>query len=379
MRSRKLTMVVLMMFGVAFGGVAKSVTAEEKMSPNSGMKTPEVWMAILPADVMVEPGAQWDFVKKHVDGMKFWTQQIDLEARQWPFQGKVDAPGALKKLIDVLNENKIDIIIEKGAWPPVTGAGRGGSTGMGGAAGPFDETYSQRAADNEIARLKKMEGLGGKVRYLDVDGPIRHMLHNAKLPPTAENIDRCAAQFTDYMMRIHKVFPEVEFFALTNFPNWGYKGDVAYWGNEGWGDYRLALEAIVRHAKAAGAPLAGFTIDNPYDYAIGEVPSPGLKDPTKIDWIARILDMEKYVHEHGLKYNVIFNCQRGGAKSAELFRKESLAFIDLYHKRGGRPDIYIMQSWYTHPDRTEIVPESDPNSFTGLIKDAIIKVKGIKE
>ncbi len=47
-------------------------------------KTAEVWMAVLPADVLVPDGAQGDFVKKHVDGIKFWTQQADSVALPRP-------------------------------------------------------------------------------------------------------------------------------------------------------------------------------------------------------------------------------------------------------------------------------------------------------
>lgn len=345
-------------------------------------KFPEVWMAILPADVLVEEGADWEFVKKHVDGCKFWTQQIDFPAQHWPFQGKVKAPGALEKLVDVLNANNIDIIIEKGAWPLLPKHASPVAEMMGGKAGPMDMSVAERAADNEINRLTRMRMMGAEVRFLDVDGPVRHLLYVAHPDESARgitNIEAAVDVFIEYMARIQKHFPNVEFFALTNFPNFGYKGEVAYWGTDGWCDYFDALEAIVRKCKAAGSPLRGITVDNPYDYALGEAPTPWSEDPKKIDWTARILDMEKYVREHGLEYNFIFNSQRGGGESAERFCKESLEFIEYYHAKGGRADRYIMQSWYTHPDRTMIVPEDKPYTFTWLVKETIKRVKGVEE
>jgi len=338
--------------------------------------TPEVWMAVLPADVLTSKDAEWDFVKKHLDGVKFWTQQIDYEAKDWPFQGGVEAPGAMKKLVKILNEHDIDIIIEKAVFPQLEGP-----SGMGGESGPYDSTYARRAADGEIARLKKYEKIGGKVRFFDVDGPIRHLLHPIRKKGGFKTIEQCAEKFVEYMLLVQKEYPDIEFFALTNFPNWGYRGDIAYWGDgQFWGDYYVALEAITRIAKKNNAPLRGFTIDNPYDYAIGEVLTPAMKyDPKTIDWVERVLDVEKHCRKNNLEFNLIFNSQRGGGESAELFCKESLIFIDLYHARGGKPDRYIVQSWYTHPDRNEIVPESNPNTFTGLVKSVIKKVKNIKE
>jgi len=375
--------IFLIIIAVLLGCHSVAGEAEVKQKPmmkskaNSD-KMPEVWMAILPADVLTHPDAEWDFVKKHIDGVKFWTQQIDDEAKTWPFQGGVDAPGAMEKLVKILNKHNIDIIIEKGCFPQPEGQG---GDRMCGQSGAFDDTYARRAADAEIARLKRYEAIGGNVRFFDVDGPIRHMLHPYSGGKGFETIEQCAEAFVEYMLLVQKEYPDIEFFALSNFPNWGYRGNIAYWGEgQNWGDYYTALEAITRIASEKKAPLCGFTIDNPYDYAIGQMRPPHLKyDPKTVDWIARILDVEKYCREHGLEFNLIFNSDRGGGTSAELFCKESLAFIDLYHQRGGRPDRYILQSWYTHPTRDEIVPESSPNTFTNLIKTVIKKVKNIKE
>jgi hypothetical protein len=356
----------------------QATAATSGASDKGEQKKPEVWMAVLPADTLYATGAQWDFVKKHVDGIKFWTIQTDAEAKDWPFQGGIDAPDALKKLIAVLNENRIPLIIEKSAWPQSVFSA--GFERWGGKTGPYDDTFAQRAADNEIERIRRVEKLGGTVRYLDVDGPIRHMLYPDLGGPGFLTIERCAQEFTRYMLDIHRVYPKIEFFALTNFPNWGYKKEVAYtMPGMGWGDYFTALEAIIRNAKLAGAPLRGITVDNPYDYAIGRIKIPNVpQDVTKIDWVARILDMEKYVHAHGLEFNLIINSQTPGDISSQLYNKETLEYLELYRQRGGRPDRYIVESWYTHPKHSEVLPESSPDTFTGLVKEVIKRVKGVK-
>jgi hypothetical protein len=58
--------------------------------------------------------------------------------------------------------------------------------------------------------------------------------------------------------------------------------------------------------------------------------------------------------------------------SNELYEKESLEFLDLYYKSGGRPDNVIVQSWYHYP--LGVVPESTPGSMTHLTGQVIERV-----
>jgi hypothetical protein len=334
-------------------------------------------MAVLSADVLIDAMTDWEFVRKHVDGIKFWTQQVDYESEEWPFQGGVHVPNAFARLVAILTKANIPLVVEKGCFPQRNGDPR--TEGMCGKSGPFDDTLPLRAAGNEIERMKRIEALGGKVRFFDVDGPIRHLYHPFQGGAGYATIDECAKAFCQYTLEIAKYDPKIEFFALTNFPNWGYRGDIAYWGNEGWGDYFVAVEAIIRHAKEMKAPVRGVTVDNPYDYAIGRIKNPDFKyDPKSINWLARILDLEKYVEEHGLEFNLIINSQGPGETSAEAFAKETLAFLELYQQSGGSPKRYIVQSWYTHPLRTEVIPETQPYTFTWLTREVIQRVKGIK-
>ena len=40
--------------------------------------------------------------------------------------------------------------------------------------------------------------------------------------------------------------------------------------------------------------------------------------------------------------------------------RASLALLDLYQQRGGRPNRYIVQSWYAHPPLTKCYPKPIP-------------------
>ena len=74
--------------------------------------------------------------------------------------------------------------------------------------------------------------------------------------------------------------------------------------------------------------------------------------------------------------NLIINSERGGQQSDALCADETLKMADTYLKAGGRPDRWIVQSWHPHPER--IVPETDPNTLTGLVKRVIERVRATR-
>ena len=109
--------------------------------------------------------------------------------------------------------------------------------------------------------------------------------------------------------------------------------------------HRLAFEKL----KAAGIGLSGVTIDNPYDYLVGEHFSVNLQDPKSVNWLKRVRDYEDRCRAEGLEFNLIVNSERGGQQSDELFCRETLQMVDIYLKAGGRPTRWFVQSWYPHP------------------------------
>jgi len=366
---KKIALVLSLVLLLPVWGMAKS------------LKTPEVWMSILPADGLTADGAKWDFVKKHLDGVKIWTWHIiqgdkGYTPKDWPFHNNATATDSLKQLIKVLNENKISLIVEKNNFPPIKPDYL--SELLGGKAGPYDDTFCKRAVDSSIEHMRFIESLGGKVKFFDLDGGMRQLLLPYQGGKGFATPEEATDELCKYMLGVKKVYPQIGFFELSNFPNWGYKGDNESWQGPGvsWGDYYDSMVALIKAAKRTHAPLKGITVDNPYDYIIGEVKVEGSTfDPKKVDWIGRVLDVEKYTRKNGLEFNLIFNSQRGGSTSMETFCKETLDYIDLYIKHGGRPDRYIIQSWYTHPTYDEVVPETKPYTFTWLVKEVIRRVK----
>jgi len=185
------------------------------------------------------------------------------------------------------------------------------------------------------------------------------------------------------MKRWRAAVPGIEFYLLTNFPNWGYGDQPAYhsWrhtgqGSQGWGDYKAILEAALKATTHAGIPLKGVTVDNPLDYATGSF---GSNQPTVthgVDWIGRILALEKQVKEAKLEFSMIFNSSQAGAKeggSDEAYQNDTLRYINLYRERGGEPRNVIVQSWYDRP--SHCLPETEATSMTGVVAEVIRQVK----
>ena len=133
---------------------------------------------------------------------------------------------------------------------------------------------------------------------------------------------------------------------------------------------RIVLEKL----RTAGIPLDGVTVDNPYDYLVGEHVSVKLADPKSVDWLTRVRSYEDFAREQDLTFNLIVNSERGGQESDERFFRETLQMVDTYQRAGGRPTRWFVQSWYPHPQ--QMLPETVPPSMTALVKAVIERVRG---
>jgi hypothetical protein len=322
---------------------------------------PEVWMHHAKWQALAEGEQAWRFVAENVDGIQF-------------FIDSVRRPGSepLEKLGAILKKNEIGVSVE-----------------CGGTLGAFlpQGDVGRRSAEHELAKLRNLTEAGIRIDYLNIDGAVRRLLYpneggRSGRPEIApiESVDRAVDELLVYLREVRKEYPQLKFFILTNFPNWGYKGDVSYHARgpqrNDWGDYFPVIETILRKTRQADLPIAGLTVDNPYDYALGEHRSVRLDDPKQVDWIARVLDLERYAESEGLEFNLIVNSERGGQTSDQKFFEETLKFVDLYLTRGGTPKRLIVESWYPNP--RAVVPETEPYAMTALVKAVIQRVRESK-
>ena len=322
------------------------VQAETSQSSRKG----EVWLCA-GAGVMdlLQEDAEWPFVKEHLTGIKLYIGQLtQRRSRQ------------LTALVKLVQQQGYQVAVEVGCCLDF---------------GPMDDTNGEWSAQSELKGIDAWYAAGGKVDYLDLDGPVRRLMFPEGRSDGAkyESMEKAADEVVDSVRLIHQAHPEIKFWHLTNFPNWGYKGDVSYHARgparQDYGEYDDAHRLVFTKLKGAGIPLAGVTIDNPYDYLIGEHSSVGLTDPKSVDWLARVRAYEDRCHEEGLEVNLIVNSERGGQESDERFCRETLAMVDTYIQAGGHPTRWFIQTWYPYPK--QVVPETAPHTITALVKAVI--------
>lgn len=344
----------------------------------------EVWMNHVHLEALARNGAKWDFVQQHLGALEFPINAV----------GFLISAEDMRRLAALLKAHHIEVAIECGYFDwyskeaefdlptprRITDVPRE----------PMAPGVGAETARFEIAKLRNLTRAGLTPDYLNLDGPVRRMLWPGSdagrndirgLP----SVDACVDELIAYMRVMRRKFPRVQFFALTNFPNWGWRGEPSYWGRMFYGDYFAVLKRIVEKTRAAHIPILGVTADNPYEYYLGTqlhkawMALPGEAQPArpldvgKIDWAKRLLDLERTVERLGLQFNLIVNSQGGGEASGEAFHRTSLAYLDAYLRAGGSPRRVILQSWYRFPERLE--PEDEPYTMTNLAKEAIQRIE----
>ena len=321
--------------------------------PRANDARPEVWLCAGERITdLLRPEAEWPSVRQHLSGIKLYVDQINKAA-----------PEQLAALVRLAKDHRYQIAVELGGCLDFA---------------PMDDRAGEWSARHELAKVEKFYAAGGQVDFLDIDGPIRRLMHpeNRRDRQRFDSIEKAADELVDALRLHQQAHPKTRFWLLSNFPNWGYQGDVSYHARgpkrQDYGDDDEAVRVVLRKLRAAEIPLAGVTVDNPYDYLMGEHSSANLKDPKSVDWLQRVRRYEDFAREQGLEFNLIVNSERGGHASDELFYRETLQMVDIYRKAGGRPTRWFVQSWYPYPK--QIVPETAPHSMTALVKAVIERV-----
>jgi hypothetical protein len=324
---------------------------------------PEVWLCAGDRIMeLLQPGAEWPLVKQHLTGVKLYIGQLSGNRRQ---SGE-EAVERLRPLVRLVRAHNLRVAVELGGCLDFS---------------PMDETAGEWSARHELAALANFYAAGGQVDYLDLDGPIRRLLHpeNRRDGRRFDSIDKAADELVDALKLHRAAHPETKYWLLTNFPNWGWRGEVSYHARgpqrQDYGDYDQVVRIVLEKLRAAEIPLDGVTVDNPYEYLVGEHFSVKLADPKSVDWLARVRSYEDFAREQGLTFNLIVNSQRGGQESDERFFRETLQMVDTYQRAGGRPTRWFVQSWYPHPQ--QMLPETAPPSMTALVKAVMERVRGV--
>ncbi|MCL2159232.1 MAG: hypothetical protein FWH48_07485 [Oscillospiraceae bacterium] len=301
---------------------------------------------------------QWETARASVTGWKHHIHRVDHP------QFRIDDE-TFAKIIKIMKDSDIKFLVESKST-------YSGSDIIN--AGKYD-------ADRDIGFLQRVYDYGSEVYALEYDGAF---FDYTELGLSKEQANENLIAYFD---AIHEKFPDIKLYFLFNFPNWGWKGNPAYRTENGdamyMGDAYEVYNLVVPAFRAAGIPLAGFVVDNPYEYAVGREYPPAENrsgaDVRNIDWVGRILELEAMVRSDGMEFIVIFNSQQGGGEHSGTFARNTVRYIDMYLDRGGRPDGYELQSWYPNPEQW--LPEDDDKTMSGTVKAAaeLLKERGIIE
>jgi len=242
----------------------------------------------------------------------------------------------------------------------------------------LDENEGQTSAAIELRKLDRLLKAGAQPAIVILDDPVaRTMLLDAKDQQSGRkglSLEQATGALVDFLRAMRKALPQVQFVMGTNFLNWGWKGQTDFWAKPqrplGRGDFHRVLRAVLQRTTEAGLPLRAVAVDAPYDYVTGRHPHSRLPDPTKIDWMGRVRGLEDFVHGRGLEFCLIVNSETPGVSGDDRrYAAETLEYMNAYRARGGRPDHWIVESWYPNPKR--IAPESEAGTFGWLVKAAI--------
>ena len=304
----------------------------------------------------------YPFLLKNIDFFTFYIGRIN-SAYSMEDMGR---------LVSLVSEHNIEVLVELGG---VLGPGWGNLT---------DIDNGKKGALVEINMSRNWVRAGGTIDYVIFDGPVRRLLYGNIAQNIEENngvlvsgffnenrgpysYEDAADEILYSMQEWRKVYPEIKFILGCNFPNWGWRGD-----GMNWGDYWEVIQVIMDRVQKSETAFSGMMVDFPYNYAVGErySPIPG-NDPTAIDWVARIRELEDYVDGKGLDFYLYTNTEE--QNSDTIYSEGTLKYVDLYRQRGGNPKGWNIQSWYEVPRM--FGPEDEPYSMSWLTCEVIKKLR----
>ena len=263
---------------------------------------------------LFRPGAQWDAAARNIDAFVIYSTWVRHYA----------SSGVLASLIKGLRARGIALAMEVGPLPDPDPSECTGGEGFGG-------VY-------EIDMLKRIRDLGGRVDAIVFDEPFAfgHQL---------DGPDHCHWPIA----RVARHLGEFEAMARDVFPNLVFGGNEPLWASP-----RVRPEDVVSwveaYQAATGRPLSFLHLDI---------------DWTRPDWLESAVAVRSALAGRGVRVGYIYN----GGEIAE-----QKAWIEAAADRAVRlegaspvaPDDVVFASWFDQPDRT--LPDSDPTSFTGLVK-----------
>ncbi len=346
------------------------------MIPNrKTAKRPTVWMGTYHPERLTTQKMDWRFLQRHMDGVELYINCVAYLTPQ----------AELKAFARELKERNIQVSLQCGYfdWDPsievfTTPNPKGIADRV---RTDLKPGVGRITAEIEMRKIEALTEMGVVPAVVALDGPVRRLLWPGQDAGRNErgltDLDAAIDEVLLYIRTWRRRFPDTRFVKITNFPNWGWKGEPSYHGSGEngmqWGDFYEVIETFMRRVRRSRTPFHGLRIDNPYEYAVGTSPQHPVNDAVaqrlkQIDFMDRVLQLERYCRANNLEAELFVNAQHGDISAAK-FREYTLKYLDEYVQRGGRPDAWFVESWYKHPEK--VGPETDPESMAGITRDVI--------
>lgn len=281
----------------------------------------------------------WKTVRKDIDVFKFYEVGVNHIEKN---------PEVYRSVFEFLNKSKISIAIDVGGFYP----------------GTFET--GEKAARYEIQQMfKKIIELGGDLKYISLDNYFNRMLNMLDRWKYTE--EKAISELIEYIRTIREELPELKIGLIECAWNNNFvTADGINYPEINPATKRFdspaLYEKFFNELEKQSLKIDFFTTECAYTQA-------ELKD---YGWI-RNKAIEDYFKSKGVKVGFIYNDNKGGNTSNELFYTNTLKAYDEYHSVGGDPDYMIVQSWYKYPNI--ILPEDEPYTFMNLVRDFISKVR----
>lgn len=333
-------------------------------------KSPKIWLNHYQLGTLAEAkDSDWPITREGLDTAFFAINTL------WPMKKPMQlsiAPTQAVAAAANLHANGIKIGVECGYFDhseTLLNPGDPASDVIGSALSPvIAKGVGERTARIEIAKIRSWWQAGQIPDYLVLDDPMRRLTvpgqdYPGQLLQGMPDYASAAEEVAAYMQTMRQKFPVVKFVITLNFPNWGWKGEPAFSmapgrvGAMNWGDAHTAMDVLFSTLDKDHEHIDTIQGDFPWRY-FAEPPADAVA--ATVDWPGRILQLEQYARSKDVRFNLTANSETGYV-SAEAFSQDSLKYLDAYLAAGGKPDRFVVQSWYPHPK--ELLPES--KSYTG--------------
>jgi hypothetical protein len=269
--------------------------------------------------------SQWAYVNQNADVFQSYECYLNM----------VDA-NTLAAQAGMIKRTGLKTSVEVGGLRPYMGC-------QAGSGQRYAQQITLHIINNYVAN-------GGSVDYLMIDSPAYSMM-----PPTTQggcgyDINTLANELASYVATVRASYPNVIFGWNEPVPYYSV-GTYPAQNSIGLPNLPTLIQAVNNQLQSQGLSIDIFRADSPFEYS---------ENTTTGGW-QKLAALESNVRQQGMRFAMIFNSERGGNTSDQLFYQDTLTGWNHFVSAAGVPDEIFVQSWYIYP--SSILPETQAYSF----------------